>query len=855
MTGTKTAKAVSTEATFGELLRQLRRRMGMTQGELAECVGFSNAQISRLEQNERLPDLALLAEKFLPALALQDEPRLAQRLLELAALARGERPPQLAISHREVAVQVAEDLLSEPEQLPLPPTPLVGREHDCATVGQRLLAAPGRLLTLVGPPGVGKTQLALAVGAKVQQLFADGVHFVPLVAVTAPPQLASALMVALGLAEEGQKSPQVRLVEHLRRKELLLILDNFEQIVEAAPLVATLLAECPALRILVTSQQPLRLRAEQRFKVEPLTPAAAVALFFQRAQAIDADFALTEAQAAIVTAVCLRLDGLPLAIELIVPQLELFPLPQLLARLQDRSLDLLADGPRDLPLHQQTLRNAIHRSYALLAPTEQQVLRTLGIFAGGCTVDALQALLNADQQGNLSPLGPAATVDATSERLATLNALVRKSLVQQQQTAFGPRFNLLTTLSDYANEQLMLTAEFHHLAARHSEYFLALAQRANSEMRTIHKKEWLDRLEVEHDNLRLALQWALDHEPPLTLALVNALAEFWAMRGHDYEARRWIEQVLAANPVASSARAAVLLVAADFARRQADYAPAQQAMAESLAIYRAGQDEIGLAGALRHAGWLYYDLHQKALTLTAFQESITIYRQHGHQEGIADLLLNLVHVMVRQPENLPQIEAYLAESLTLYRALAQPQGIVQVLQQQGELEMMTGNYATAARHFAEALEMWRALGAKMHVAWGLALIGEAAWFQRDLPTAATSYRDAHQIFVELGHKDGMAILRHHQGQVARHQGKLADATQCYQESLALSQTLENRHMIARCFVGLAGLALVQADDVRATSLLSAASAIFAQLPPFLAPVDEAEYQAFIATARQRLEEG
>ena len=266
------------------------------------------------------------------------------------------------------------------------------------------------------------------------------------------------------------------------------------------------MAECPALRILVTSQQPLRLRAEQRFKVEPLTPAAAVALFFQRAQAIDADFALTEAQAAIVTAVCLRLDGLPLAIELIVPQLELFPLPQLLARLQDRSLDLLADGPRDLPLHQQTLRNAIHRSYALLAPTEQQVLRTLGIFAGGCTVDALQALLNADQQGNLSPLGPAATVDATSERLATLNALVRKSLVQQQQTAFGPRFNLLTTLSDYANEQLMLTAEFHHLAARHSEYFLALAQRANSEMRTIHKKEWLDRLEVEHDNLRLALQ-------------------------------------------------------------------------------------------------------------------------------------------------------------------------------------------------------------------------------------------------------------------------------------------------------------------------------------------------------------
>lgn len=852
MTGTKTAKALSTEATFGELLRQLRRRLGMTQGELATRVGFSNAQISRLEQNERLPDLALLAEKFLPALALQDEPRLAHRLLELAALARGERPPQLAISHREVAVQVAEDLLGEPEQLPLPPTPLVGREHDCATAGQRLLAAPGRLLTLVGPPGVGKTQLALAVGAKVQHLFADGVHFVPLVAVTAPAQLASALMVALGLAAEGQKSPQTRLVEHLRRKELLLILDNFEQIIEAAPLVATLLAECSALRILVTSQQPLRLRAEQRFKVEPLTPAAAVVLFFQRAQAINATFVVTEAQAAIVTAVCLRLDGLPLAIELIVPQLELFPLPQLLARLQDRSLDLLADGPRDLPLHQQTLRNAIHRSYALLAPAEQQVLRTLGLFAGGCTVDALQAILNADQLSDAPLLAQRTTPDAANEPVAALNALVRKSLVQQQQSEHGPRFDLLTTLSAYANEQLMINAEFDHLAARHCAHFLGLAQRANSQMRGVHKKEWLDRLEVEHDNLRLALQWALTHNPPLTLALVSALAEFWAMRGHDYEARRWIDQVLAANPEASSARAAVLLIAADFARRQADYGPAQRDMAESLAICRAGPDEIGLAAALRHAGWLYYDLHQKALTITAFQESLAIYRRCDHREGIADLLLNLVHVMVRQPENFPQIQGYLAESLTLYRALAQPQGIVQVLQQQGELEMMTGNYATAAVHFAEALAMWTALGAKMHVAWGLALIGEAAWFQHELPKAATCYRDAYQIFVELGNKDGMAILRHHQGQVARHQGNLVMATQCYQESLALSQTLQNRHMIARCFVGLAGVALARAEDAHATILLGAATAIFAQLLPFLAPIDEQEYQAFIATARQRL---
>lgn len=842
--------------TFGEMLRQLRRRAGLTQGELALIVGFSVAQISRLEKDERLPDLAMLAEKFLPALALEDEPRLAQRLVELAAAARGERAPTAIIAQREVRTVIQETVVESDPHLPATLLPLVGREADLAVISQRLLEAPGRLLTLIGPPGVGKTQLAVTVAAKVQPLFIDGVHFVPLAPITDPDHVPATIVTNIGLTESEHKTPRVKLIEYLRRKSILLVLDNFEQVSAAAPLVADLLSECPRLRVLVTSQEPLRLRTEQRQRVLPLTPAAAVELFLQRAQAIDPDFTM-DSQADVVAAICLRLDCLPLAIELVAAQLELFTPTQLLARLQDRQLDLLTDGPRDLPAHQRTLRNAIHRSYALLSAPEQQLFRALGVFAGGCTVEALAAVL------------PGTTNDGVSNDVAEtlsprLRTLVRKSLVQQQ-TLSAPttgkaaeesqeRFSLLTTLAAYATEQLIATGEENSYRHNHAGYYLAWAAQAKQQMQSGTKKVWLDRLAAEHDNLRAALAWSLHSEPSIALHLVAALSEFWATRGHDYEARRWIDEALAAAPGATDTHAAVLLSAGMFARRQADYAVAQAKMNESIACYQTLQDNAGLAVALREAGWLAYDLHQKAVTTAHFDASLALYRRLNDKAGIANLLLCLVHVLRSTPEHLADVQAYLAEALALLRDLDQPDSLVWGVQQQGELALATGHYAAAEQHFREVLAHWRSLAAKLNIAWSVALVGEAVALQGNPATAERYYREAHQLFTELGNKDGIANVLYHLGEVARQQGDPAQASAFYRESLTLCQALQNRHVTARCLAGLGGVALAIDQAATAATLLGAAQRLFDELPPFLPPAAQGEITRLITMTRQALGE-
>lgn len=837
--------------TFGEFLRQLRRRAGLTQGELALIVGFSVAQISRLEKDERLPDVPMVIEKFLPALALDDEPRLAQRLLELAACARGERPPTLVVAQREVRTVVQETIIESDSRLPATLLPLVGRDDDVAVISKRIMEAPGRLLTLIGPPGVGKTQLALTVAAKVAPLFLDSVHVVSLAAVTDPEHVLAAIVAGVGLTENDHKTPRTRLIEYLRRKSILLVLDNFEQVSGAASMVADLLGECPGLRVLVTSQEPLRLRTEQRQRVQPLSPAAAVELFFQRAQAIDPDFD-TLTQAAIVTAICLRLDCLPLAIELVAAQVELLTPAQVLTRLQDHALDLLADGPRDLPAHQRTLRNAIHRSYSLLSDPEQQLFRALGVFAGGCTIGALAAVVQAevaDQQANGS----------ADYLLLTLRTLVRKSLVQQSTVASAvgegaaheERFTLLTTLAAYADEQLRATREAPMRRRNHAGYYLALAQQASTKQASA-PKAWLDQLTIEHDNLRTALTWTLAHAPDMALQLAAALDEFWATRGHDYEARRWLEQALAVEPTITVTRARVLLAASIFARRQADYSAAQRYMEESLALYQQVEDEAGQAYALQEAGWLAYDQHNQRLTEARFRQSLALYRRLDDKEGVANQLLALVHLLRSEPARRAEAQAYLTESLALLHASDQPETLIWARQQQGELALVTGDYVAAEAHFRTVLAHWRPVAAKLNIAWAVALVGEATALQGDLTTAAVCYAEAYAIFREMGNKDGQAIVLFHQGEVARQRREYTKARQLYQESLTLSQALQNRHITARCLAGLGGVALAVGEATEAATLLASAQQIFAELPPFLTPADQVTVDQLIAQTSKTL---
>ncbi|MDQ3250506.1 MAG: NACHT domain-containing protein, partial [Chloroflexota bacterium] len=417
--------------------------------------------------------------------------------------------------------------------------PLIGRRPAVAAV-RRLLLANSRLVTLTGPPGVGKTRLALQVAAELDSAFEDGVFLVTLATVHDPHLVATAVCQALGLQESGMSALD-RLKLNLRDKHLLLLLDNFEQIVPAAELLGELLTVCPWLHLLVTSRTPLHLRAERQFPVAPLavpdlsslngaemTDYAAVALFVERAQTVQPDFALTPENAATVAALCVRLDGLPLAIELVAARIKVLPPATLLARLDGHWL-LTSDGPRDLPVRHQTLRHAIGWSYDLLMAGEQHLLAQLGIFMGGFTLEAAEA------------------VCAGNNIFASIASLVDKSLLRATLDDGEPRFVLLETIHDYALEQLTVGGELPVMQQRHAAFFLWLAETAEPHLKGDEQLVWVKRLDVERANLRAALTWCTsdDGDPVLGLRLANALGRYWYWRALYGEGSRWLDTLLA----------------------------------------------------------------------------------------------------------------------------------------------------------------------------------------------------------------------------------------------------------------------------------------------------------------------
>jgi predicted ATPase/class 3 adenylate cyclase/DNA-binding CsgD family transcriptional regulator len=699
-----------------------------------------------------------LVEQDLPdTVSLQD---LGEHRLK--DLERPQRLFQLVIVDLPADFPPLRTLDTSPNNLPIQPTTFIGREQELTVVGDLLRRQEVRLLTLTGPGGIGKTRLGLQVAANLSDRFTDGVFFVNLAPLTDPELVVSTIAQALGVREQRDQPLLESLKDHLRDRHLLLLLDNFEQVITAAVQTAELLVACPTLKILVTSRVVLHVQAEREFAVPPfslpdpthlpdllaLSQYEAMALFIQRAQAVQPDFAITGENAAAIAAICQQVDGLPLAIELAAGRSKLFSPQALLSRLRNR-LKLLVGGAQDLPLRQQTLRGTIAWSYDLLEEAEKKLFRRLAVFVGGCTLEAAEAVCNATQ-------------DLEVDVLDTVARLVDKSLLRQEEQADGePRLLMLETIREYALERLAASSEAEAVRRQHATFFLRLAEEAEPKLRSAEQSTWRRRLEIDHDNLRAALRWTLENqEAEMGLWLAGALLAFWRASNQDREGRSWCEQVLAqpGTHARTAARAKALLAAGTTTMLLGDLSEAQRLLEESISIGH----EVGAAGKwnLAHAlGVLgYVALLQGNLGAARelAEEGVRLFQEVGEAWGTA-LALNFLGRATLELGDPVAAGPLLEESAALFRIIGDRQRLALPLIALGLVALRLGDYAGARTHFEEALAVARETGDEQYIAAALARLGTVALRVDDYQQAATLYGQSLALIWAQGYRENIAL--------------------------------------------------------------------------------------------------
>jgi len=821
----------------------------------------------------------------------------------LKDLQHPERLSQLVIPDLPTDFPPLKTLDQRVNNLPVQPTPLIGRERVSAAVCALLQRADVRLLTLTGPGGTGKTRLGLQVAADLLEDFASGVYFVPLAAIRAPALVVASIARTLDIQEKAGQGLLDSLQESLQDTQMLLVLDNFEQVVAAAPLVAELLAACPRLKCLVTSRVVLRLRGEYEFPVPPLAlpdprhlPAvealsqyAAVALFIQRALAVKPDFHVNNANALAVAEICIRLDGLPLAIELAAARSKLFSPQAILARL-GRRLELLRGGARDVPERHQTLRQAIAWSYDLLEVGEQALFRRLAVFARGCTLEAAEAVCQAVH-------APAAGPGQLLEVPDGVGSLVDKSLLDQQEQASGePRFRMLETIREYGLECLTVSGEEQAIRRAHAEYYLALVEEAEPALMGPEQTSWLDRLEAEHDNVRAALHWAEEGgDAEIGLRLAGAVCQFWLIRGYLREGQERLARLLGlaeASPH-TAVRAKVLTRAGHLAHNLGDFTAARALFEESLARWRALGDPQGIATSLNDVGWVVLCQGDYAMARSLSQESLARWRALGDPQGIATALHNLGRVAHCQGEY-AAARALHQESLALRRAREDRRDIAFSLTHLGWAMHKQGDSRGATTLLEEALALFQDMGVKQLFALASAILAEVAHDQGEDGRAAMLIEQSVTLFREVGDTQSLTValsifgtIAHAQGEngrarafleeslvlqrdigikwgmttalnrlgmVEHTQGDDGRATALYEESLTLCRELGDKHGLAECLEGLAGMAVAQQHLERAARLLGAAETLREAIGAPLSSRERVRYDRDVSAMRAGLGE-
>jgi predicted ATPase/DNA-binding SARP family transcriptional activator len=794
-------------------------------------------------------------------------------------------------------------ILNSQSLIPTAPTPLIGREQELATICALLRRVDVRLLTLSGPGGAGKTRLGIAAASLVADERVDRAAFVALATVRDSALVPAAIALALGVRESAGQPLLETLKLALRERQLLLLLDNFEQVTDAAPLLAELLAAAPRLQLLVTSRALLRISAEHVIAVPPLAlppptkdegrrtkdervsfvvrPSSvpieemaqygAIALFLARVQANTPSFALTQANAHDIAAICARLDGLPLAIELAAARMKLLSPRMMLARL-DRRLALLTDGPRDLPERQQTLRATIDWSYSLLDVGEQLLFGRLAVFTGGWTLEAAEAICPA--AGELS-----------THVLGGLHALLDKHLVQQQLTANGePCFTMLETIREYALERLTERGEAPATQLAHACYYCGLAERAEPELRGPDQVAWFDQLEEEQANLRAALAWCLEKlkieneqlrkdaiptnnsssilnsqfsiRQELGLRLAGALAVFWKGRNHLSEGRELLARALSAAPAPiadDAARAKALAGAGVLAVFQGDQEAANEQLTESILLFRMLEDQYALADTTGFLGMALAFRGNWAASQTALAESEQLARASGNAPALALALYGQARALIERGDD-RRARVPLEESLATARAAGDIGNIALIVTDLGQLILRQGDYATAQGYAEEGLAVARTVKDRGYIAQALNNLGELARCQGDDAKAEACYLESLALFRSQGANVDTPRLMHNLGYVALHQGHLTHARALFIESLATFRDQHSRRGMAECLAGLAALALAHEDGTRAARLWGAAEALRETAGAAMWAADRVEYERQLTMLHAELDE-
>jgi predicted ATPase len=698
--------------------------------------------------------------------------------------------------------------------LPIQPTPLLGREREVVEIADLLRREDVRLLTLTGTGGTGKTRLALQSAAELIDDFEDGVFLVALAPISDPELVASTVAGALSVSESAGRALKEDLRVFLSTKELMLVLDNFEQVIDAAPLVGELLSGCPGLKVLATSRTLLRIYGEHEYAVRPLElpdpdhlppvetlgQYEAIRFFTERARAANAHFSLTNENAPAVAEICARLDGLPLAIELAAARIKLLS-PQAMSSRLGNPLKFLTGGARDLPERQRTLRDAIAWSHALLDEDEQVLFARLSVFSDGCALEAVEAIC--DPMGDLS-------VDV----LEGLSSLLDKSLLRQvEMVEEEPRFVMLETIREYARERLDLSGEAEETRRLHAEYFLALAEQDASEQQEPEESAWLERLDLEHGNMRAALSWMLDsEEAELGLRLSGALWQFWDMRGYYGEGRRWLEEALAKDGRASGARAKALEGVGWLADLQGDIDRAVAAAEEGLSLGARVKIESSVrASFLRILGSAAYVHGDHLQAARLYEESLALSREARDERGVASSLLQL-----------------------------------------GNVSGDRGNHERAKTFYEEGLALSRRLDDKALLASALISVGAEFLLQGDPERGALLNEEAAKLYRERGNRGHLQYALDNLGWAALMRGDLQQAEGLHRESLALSRQLGDKLVAAEALEGLACSASARGEAERVARQFGAAEAQREAVGYRQEPREHALREPYLVAARPRL---